>query len=183
MVAPYVDIIARKAVEEGFAGMRFVDIGCGDFRVGCRLLNLCSSYVGVDIVRPLIELNKAKYGRPGVDFVQLNVISDEPPDGNVCFVRQVFQHLSNEQISSVLPKLKKYRWVFITEHYPDGFHSKSPNIDKIHGADVRFYYDSGVYLSEPPFCLPADSLEFLLEVPVKSVGGGGVLRTYLYRPC
>jgi SAM-dependent methyltransferase len=185
VVAAYVSMVADEAVREGFAGMAFVDLGCGDFRVGRQLLPFCSSYTGVDIVKPLIARNQETYGNANVRFTHLDVVQDEPPAGDVCFVRQVLQHLSNRQIAAVLGKLRRYRWVFITEHYPTDNGSIRPNLDKVHGGDVRVYENSGVYLSAPPFDIPESQLRAVLEVPGAGTGNGadrGVLRTFLYRP-
>jgi SAM-dependent methyltransferase len=184
-VSTYVATVAEKASGEGFLGARFVDLGCGDFLVGKRLLPLCSSYIGVDIVKPLIERNQARYGSATTRFVHLDIVEDSLPDGDVCFVRQVLQHLSNRQISAVLEKLTAYRWVFITEHYPTDDRVARPNVDKVHGCDIRAYDNSGVYLERPPFGLPAPALQVVLEVPGVGLGDGdelGVIRTFLYHP-
>ena len=178
-------MISEKASIEGFKGLTFVDLGCGDFRVGKQLLPLCSSYIGVDIVKPLIHRNQEKFGNATTHFMHLEIVEDELPDGDVCFVRQVLQHLSNQQIISVLKKLKKYKWVFITEHYPTDNNAIKPNIGMVHGADVRVYNNSGVYLSEPPIELPKQSLNKILEVPGVGLWKGydqGVIRTFLYKP-
>ncbi|MEE8113801.1 MAG: methyltransferase [Nitrososphaerales archaeon] len=185
LVSAYISMISEKASIEGFKGLTFVDLGCGDFRVGKQLLPLCSSYIGVDIVKPLIHRNQEKFGNATTHFMHLEIVEDELPDGDVCFVRQVLQHLSNQQIISVLKKLKKYKWVFITEHYPTDNNAIKPNIGMVHGADVRVYNNSGVYLSEPPFELPKQSLNKILEVPGVGLWKGydqGVIRTFLYKP-
>lgn len=184
IVSPYVSMIAEKASSEGFLGSTFVDLGCGDFRVGKQLLPYCSNYIGVDLVKPLINRNQEKYGNETTRFMNLNIVDDALPEGDVCFIRQVLQHLSNQQIATVLPKLKRYKWVFITEHYPTDNDGITPNKDKVHGCDVRVCYNSGVYFSEPPFELPKDSCSKVLEVP-GSVGersDPGVIRTFLYKP-
>ncbi|MGB5713698.1 MAG: methyltransferase domain-containing protein, partial [Waterburya sp.] len=162
----------------------FVDLGCGDFRVGKQLLPQCSNYIGVDLVKPLISRNQEKYGNETTRFMNLNIVDDTLPEGDVCFIRQVLQHLSNQQIATVLPKLKMYKWVFITEHYPTDNDGITPNKDKVHGCDVRVCYNSGVYFSEPPFELPRQTFSKVLEVP-GSVGersDRGVIRTFLYKP-
>ena len=185
LVSAYISMISEKASIEGFKGLTFVDLGCGDFRVGKQLLPLCSSYIGVDIVKPLIHRNQEKFGNATTHFMYLEIVEDELPDGDVCFVRQVLQHLSNQQIISVLKKLKKYKWVFITEHYPTDNDAIKPNIGMVHSADVRVYNNSGVYLSEPPFELPKQSLNKILEVPGVGLWEGydqGVIRTFLYKP-
>lgn len=184
-VWPYVSMIAAQAAGEGFLGLRFVDLGCGDFTVGKWLVPLCSQYVGVDVVGPLIERNQNVFGNEHVQFVRRDIVADELPDGDVCFVRQVLQHLSNAQIATILERLTKYRWVFITEHYPDQDVAITSNVDKPHGADIRAYVNSGVYLTHPPFNLDPEALTTVLTVPGTSLGGtagAGIIQTFLYRP-
>jgi hypothetical protein len=185
VVAPYVAAIERLADELGFRGTAFVDLGCGDFRVGKRLLPLCGSYTGVDVVRGLVAHNNSVHGGDTTRFVALDLTRDELPPGDVCFVRQVLQHLSNAEIARILPKLSGYRWVFITEHHPTPGPHVVPNLDKVHGANVRAAFHSGVYLDQPPFSLPAHSLEHVVDAPGAGLGSGvdqGVIRTFLYRP-
>ena len=176
------------AVEEaiGASGMKdktIVDLGCGDFTVGRRLLHLAKNYIGVDIVRPLIERNHVLYGAHTVSFQTLDIIKDELPPGDICFLRQVLQHLSNEQIITILKKLDLYNLVFITEHYPSQVVTR-PNVDKVHGGDTRLENGSAVFLEQPPFCLPKESLEIVLEVAVADdpFFDSGVLRTFLFQP-
>ena len=184
-VTTYVDTVKRLAAERGFLGTRFVDFGCGDFRVGRRLLTLCSSYVGVDVVPSLVDRYNQVYGNQTTQFLARDLTRDEPPEGDVCFVRQVLQHLSNAEIAVILSKLDRYRWVFITEHQPKAFASIVPNIDKVHGEDIRVAFGSGVYVDQSPFDLPGESLEVVLEVPGTALEPGvdpGVIRTILYTP-
>ena len=188
IVGPYIEAVSREAAAEGFRGLRFVDLGCGDFQVGARLLGLCSAYTGVDVVKALIAQNQRTHGSDRVRFVHLDMVRDELPDGDVCFVRQVFQHLSNRQIGAVLPKLGKYRWVLITEHYPeDGEESAAivPNKDIVHGGGLRIFVNSGVYLDRPPFNLPEGRLRKVLELSKITTPAGpvpGIIRTFLYQP-
>jgi len=73
----------------------------------------------------------------------------------------------------------------ISEHYPSAEDFVAPNLDKVHGGDVRAVFGSGVYLEEPPFSLPRDRMECLLEVPGAGLGdqrSQGVVRTILYMP-
>ena len=185
-VSPYISMISEKAHTEGFLGLTFVDLGCGDFRVGSQLLSLCSKYIGIDIVKSLVDRNQEKYGNDNIRFIHMNIIEDELPDGEVCFVRQVLQHLSNQQIIKILPKLTKYKWVFITEHYPSDNKTIKPNTDKVHGMDIRINVNSGVYLLLSPFNLSKQQLSLVLEVPSGTIRDTrldqGVIRTFLYKP-
>jgi SAM-dependent methyltransferase len=186
IVNPYVNLIKQKALDDGFFGTRFVDLGCGDFQVGKQFQKIYSKYIGVDVVEPLIKFNQQKYkDDSNIDFVCLDIVKDNLPDGDVCFVRQVLQHLSNKQILNVLPKLKKYKWVFITEHLPENATIITPNLDKVCGPDIRLEKNSGVYLTEPPFYVPTEKINKVLEVSLNknnSYQDQGRIVTFLYKP-
>jgi SAM-dependent methyltransferase len=130
---------------------RVLDLGCGDFKVGTRIQVDNVEYTGIDIVENLIERNQQEYGSKTIQFQCLDIVSDELPEADLCLIRQVLQHLSNAQISSILQKIKKYKYILITEHYPSDEQSIIPNKDKVHGADIRVHYNSAVYLDYPPF--------------------------------
>lgn len=130
-----------------------VDLGCGDFRVGGQIARADLDYVGVDVVGELIVRNQAAFGQEGVRFMCANIVEDELPDGELCLVRQVLQHLSNEQIQSILRVIRRYRYAIIAEHHPGSAHFIEANLDKLAGSDVRVYLGSGVYLDKPPFSL------------------------------
>ncbi|WP_456416326.1 class I SAM-dependent methyltransferase [Thiolapillus sp.] len=185
IVSSYIKTITEKAATEQFKGLEFVDLGCGDFRIGSHLVDLSSKYTGVDIVKPLIKRNQKLFGNEKTNFLCLNIAEDDLPDGDVCFIRQVFQHMSNEQILKVLKKLHKYQWVFITEHYPNDDMNITPNLDKVPGGDIRVVFGSAVYLSEHPFNLNEDALEMVLKVRGTEIEDGvdpGFIITYLYKP-
>ena len=151
-----------------------VDLGCGDFRVG-RLL--CAQgdlrYVGVDVVPDLIAHNRSRFGGPQVEFHCANLIEDELPDGELCLIRQVLQHLTNAEISRVLAKCAKYRAVLVTEELFTKRGSR-PNLDITHGPDNRASDNSGVFLDLPPFSYKTTTL---LEIPIP--GDETVMRTVL----
>ena len=124
----------------------------------------------------------------GTHFFHLDIVKSELPDGDVCFIRQVLQHLSNQQIFFFFLKLNKYKLVFITEYYPIDDNIVQPNIDQPcwFGTRVDRINKSGVYLSKSPFNLPKSSLSNILEVHGNGRGKEyepGVLRTFLYKPC
>jgi hypothetical protein len=182
VTAPYVFEILRRLAALNAGRLRMVDLGCGDFQVGQQLAPACGSYVGVDIVRPLIEHNRAKFGTERVSFIHANMIEDPLPAGDICLVRQVLQHLSNAQIFAVLPKLDQYRWCFVTEHHPSPARLRFVNLDKVHGRDVRVTQGSGVFLDQAPFSVSRDRYRWLFEVPGPvdlGKGDAGVISTYL----
>ena len=178
---PYVHAIEGLARELEFGNRTAVDLGCGDFDVGRRIAGLFRSYVGVDVVPDLIRHNQAAYGSHGIRFVHADLTADELPVGDVCFVRQVFQHLSNEQIARALPKLTAFTHVIVSEHIADEASAERMNEDHIHGTSTRVERGSGVELTLPPFHADAASARVLLEVPVPT-RQGGFIRTTLFSP-
>lgn len=153
-----------------------VDLGCGDFWVGSQLRPLCGNYVACDVVEPLIERNRMKFKDAGVDFRVVDIVDDALPDGELVFIRQVLQHLSNRSIEAVLRKLGgRYRYLMLTEHLPfgDGF---VPNMDKPDGPGVRVSSGSGVVVTRPPFDLAVRSERSICAVPQRDA----VIQTVLY---
>ena len=154
-----------------------VDLGCGDFSVGSQIRAYCNNYVACDIVPQLIEYNKKKYFNFNVDFKVLNLITDQLPVGDIVFIRQVLQHLSNEQIQKLIPKLNQnFSFLILTEHLPIS-KSFSPNLDMPAGQDIRIEYNSGIVLTAPPFNLKTLSEQIICEPRIT----GGVIRTMLYK--
>jgi hypothetical protein len=94
-----------------------VDLGCGDFSVGYQVRSLCHRYVACDVVPNLIAFNQDRYGDLNVVFKALDITKDELPRGEIAFVRQVLQHLSNEHISGFLAKapVQEPEWVMEAE--------------------------------------------------------------------
>jgi hypothetical protein len=180
---PYCDVIQAHLTQLGHTNITLVDLGCGDFRVGQRLLDQTQiqNYIGIDIVPALIQHHQTTHATPTRQFHCLNIIEDPLPPGDICCIRQVLQHLSNDQIVKILSKLSQYQTIFITEHYPTDNPNIIPNLDKPHGGDIRLFDNSGVYLNQPPFEILNSSIELVLEIPGHSFGGNtdpGIIRTY-----
>ncbi|MBO6631971.1 MAG: SAM-dependent methyltransferase, partial [Psychroserpens sp.] len=58
-------------------------------------------------------------------------------------------HLSNKEIQQILPKLKHFKYIILTEHIPEG--DFTPNLDIISGQGTRLKQGSGVDVLEEPF--------------------------------
>ncbi|GEM_PF-1616473 len=140
-----------------------VDLGCGDFEIGRKLLANVPAirYVGCDIVPELIAHHVKQTADARARFEEVDIVAEDLPAGDVCLLRQVLQHLSNADIKKVLAKLRKFDRVFVTEGYP--VIAEGPiNPDKTAGYDVRFDWRSGrgrgVELAEKPFNVAAREL-------------------------
>lgn len=185
IVEPYVAVLSRELGERFGGRAAVVDLGCGDFAVGSRLIPYCRSYIGVDVVPELVQRLQARHRSEAVRFELGDVTRDPLPSGDVCLIRQVFQHLSNQEILDVLSRLRDFRAIYVTEHLPIPGRLSKPNLEKAHGPDIRLWRNSGVYLDQPPFSLPAASLSTVLEVPGIVPFARlhpGIVRTTLYEP-
>jgi hypothetical protein len=169
----YVETIRGFVAEHGIGSI--VDVGCGDFRVGSQLQAPGLRYLGVDVVESLIERNRKLHEDDRIGFACLNVIRERPPQAELALVRQVLQHLSNDEIASVLENVSHMPYLIVTEHIPVG-EGVVPNRDMPHGPDIRLQARSGVFLDQPPF---SRSTRTLCEV---EVGPGEALRTMLVEP-
>jgi len=155
-----------------------VDLGCGDFSIGAKIRKYCDDYIAVDIFDELISLNKKKYIDLKVDFRTLDITKDQLPSGDICFIRQVLQHLSNDLIKKFLNLISgKYKYLIITEHLPEENFFK-PNLDIETGPYIRIYKNSGVVLTEDPFNLKVVDKKNICSIYPKIIKGlKGVLNT------
>lgn len=152
------------------------DLGCGDFNVGKELVRHAKKYVAVDIVKELIDRNKERFKAENLEFLCLDIASDDLPAGDCAILRQVLQHLSNTEVKRITKKLVNYKYVILTEHIPEG--DFKPNEDIISGQGIRLKKQSGLDLLAPPFGLKVENEKELLSVP--SQHSNGVIVTTLY---
>ncbi|WP_111624583.1 class I SAM-dependent methyltransferase [Arenibacter echinorum] len=153
------------------------DLGCGDFNVGKELVGHTRKYIAIDIVTGLIARNREKYKADNLEFHCLDIALDELPSGDCAILRQVLQHLSNEEVQSVVGKLYNYKYVVLTEHLPEG--DFVPNKDIISGQGIRLKKQSGLNLLAPPFNLKVKEKKPLLSHVLND--GKGVIVTTLYK--
>jgi len=172
-----------KAVHEFLSSFpdkpNVVDIGCGDFSIGSRIRPLCNRYIACDVVPKLIDFDREKFKERDVDFRVLDVTSGELPAGDVLFIREVFQHLSNQQILRALSGIssKHYKYFVFTDLIPTEQKFK-PNLNKPAGAGTRIPQRSGVVLSEPPFNFKFETQTTLCEVQQTE---GGRIQSIIYK--
>jgi SAM-dependent methyltransferase len=97
---------------------KILDIGCGDFNWMSNLLKdiAYESYLGVDIVKNLVDDNSEKYGSKKVKFLCHDIVSeniDFIDEFDFILVRHVFIHLKNSNIIKVLNKIKKINFKYL----------------------------------------------------------------------
>jgi hypothetical protein len=83
-----------------------VEVGCGDWATSSLIDFADRSYIGIDIVEPLISENQRKYGSSRVSFQTLDFVDDELPTADLLIAKDVLQHLSNSCVLSFLDRNK-----------------------------------------------------------------------------
>jgi SAM-dependent methyltransferase len=181
---PYADFVINFIAEHNIRTI--VDLGCGDFRVGRMIASCGVAYTGVDVVQPLIEENNRRFGNQSIRFQCLDIATDHLPDGQLCLIREVFQHVSNAQISAALAKMTKYNYVLFTDVQPDDPAGYRVNKDKTHGDSSRAIHHSYLRLDSPPFNVKSVQMVFesapLYLGSSAPKGGSFRLRTFLWKP-
>ncbi len=151
---PYAAFVAGFVREHRIE--RVVDLGCGDYRASRSIDFGGAHYLGIDVVRELIDQNNARFGSDTVRFARLDLLTDELPVGDLCLLKHVLQHWSNAHILSILPRLRAYRHVLVMDGLfsPESGDVSSqgsgadPNEDIATGGTFR---SRGLYLERPPF--------------------------------
>ncbi len=119
-----------------------VDFGCGDWRFS-RFIDWSNiSYLGMDIVRSVVDRNNAKFGAENISFRMAESLFDLPP-ADLLICKDVLQHLPNQHITEFLKHAKNsYKWLLITN---DDYPSNGLNSDILPGQW------RAINLTSPPF--------------------------------
>lgn len=134
-----------ESVISSYSIQSILDVPCGDFGWMNEVDLQGASYVGGDIVEPLIQSNQKKFSqRSDVQFQIMDLISDPLPKADLLIVRDCLVHLSDELILKALDNIKKSeaKWLLTTTFTSRSF---NPNI---HTGDWR-----PINLQKPPFNL------------------------------
>lgn len=175
LTEPYISAISEFLMSFR-SSITVCDLGCGDFNIGKKLAKYTDKYIAIDVVPDLITYNKLQFQASNLEFKCLDIAQDSLPKADCVIIRQVLQHLSNQEIQAIVHKLKEYSYVIVTEHIPD--FDFMPNKDIISGQGIRLKRKSGVDLKASPFYLQPKQEKILLSI--KSPDTGGIIETILY---
>lgn len=151
-VQVYIDAVSDFIKENNIKTV--CEIGCGDFNVSGELLKRIDvNYTGLDVVPSLIDHLNNNYQSKNINFLCVDASSTQAkiPTVDLCIIRQVLQHLSNESILKILENTKHIPNLLITEHLP--VNPGEINGDKVTNGYIRLQnkIPSGVYLEQAPF--------------------------------
>jgi hypothetical protein len=135
---------------------RMLDIPCGDFHWLSRVDLGVGSYLGTDIVAPLVATNQQRYGRdePGrsITFTAMDLLTGPLPCVDLILCRDCLVHLSNEDALQALRQIKRSGSTYLlTTTYPTRSNDK----------DIRTGEWRPLNLQAAPFGLPAPDVAIL----------------------
>ena len=97
---------------------RIIDLGCGDWQLHRHIDFKENKYLGIDIVKEVIDNNRTHYSTDKIQFKCVNFLDVDfiLPRGDLLIVKDVLQHLSNSNIRIFLDKLQmnSYKYILIT---------------------------------------------------------------------
>lgn len=152
------------------------DLGCGDFNIGKHLMSYSKKYIAIDIVENLIRRNKDLFKANNLEFYCFDIAKHEWPLADCIILRQVLQHLSNQEIQNIIKKVVHYKYIILTEHIPLG--DFIPNKDIISGQGIRMKQGSGVHVLVAPFNLKIKEAQVLGRYMDKNQKGQIVTMLY-----
>ena len=84
-----------------------LDAPCGDFNWIAAALTEDIEYIGVDIVRELIETNRARHGGPRRTFMHADLTTDRLPRADVILCRDCLVHFTDAEVWSALRNFRR----------------------------------------------------------------------------
>ena len=153
-----------------FSISSMLDVPCGDFN-WMKLVDLHGiSYIGGEIVKPLVSELDMKYSSDGIAFVQMDITKDDFPKSDLVLNRDCLFHLSYQDIfltlSNFLESGSKY--FLSTSH---------DNDQEFRNSDIRSGDFRQIDLFSTPFNFPRN---FHFQIPEQGEGSLPPRSLYLW---
>lgn len=121
-----------------------LDAPCGDFNWMREVVDAFDSYVGVDIVPGLIEANRRRFSRQGVQFICADITRGPLPDCDIVLCRDCFIHLPSWLIRDSITQFRRTgaRFLLMTNTASDVQYHEIPigGFRPINFRSVPFHY-------------------------------------------
>jgi SAM-dependent methyltransferase len=124
-----------------------VDVGCGDWAFS-RFIHWDNiDYLGIDVVKSVIERNRQTFTYPNIVFCHGDMLQMPLPTADLMICKEVLQCLTNEDILIFLKKIKIFKHCLITNDL------QTPN-SSVYSENNDIYYRGNsrpIDLTKPPF--------------------------------
>ena len=116
---PFVQYLSAYISE--FNIKSILDVGCGDLNLIKHVLqNIEVMYVGIDVSKVVIDRNIINYPMYEFRCGTLSSVDILPNEYQLCIIKDVLQHISNDNISEILTYIYKFKHVIIVNDYKEG---------------------------------------------------------------
>ncbi len=141
------DAIRRElpALFEQYGIRSLLDAPCGDFHWMKHLAGSLERYVGVDIVRDLVDRNERLYATDRIRFLCADIVADRLPSADAVLCRDCFIHLPTKLIRSALANFRAsgIRYLLLTN---------DRDVESYHDIPIGSF--RRVNFERPPFSFP-----------------------------
>jgi SAM-dependent methyltransferase len=155
VTAPYRDFLTDFMKQHAIKSV--VDLGCGDWQFSHLIDWTGIDYTGVDVSSVVLR-NNSKFAKPGVRFIEMNGVTGDIPNADLLIMKDVAQHLTNDDIRRFIPNLSKFKYALIT--------NGSYKVSDIVNSENTIGGCRPVDLTAEPFNLPGEYVfEFEADEP------------------
>lgn len=91
-----------------------VDVGCGDWTFSRYLEWNDAKYIGIDVVKSVIEKNTRQFASDQISFIHASGTTYDLPKADLLICKDVLQHLSNDEIFAFIHQIGKFKHCLIT---------------------------------------------------------------------
>lgn len=167
-VQPYMKLIQDFIDQNEIKSV--VDFGCGDWVLSRQINWHGAIYIGIDVVKHVIEKNQKQFSNATTFFIHEDGLNISLPKADLLICKDVLQHLSNEDVSLLLSQIHKYKYCLITNDI-DKDTLTSTNSDILTGSGRT------LDLTKPPFNITGEKI---LTFPCPLVGPMDSMKQVLY---
>lgn len=116
----YVDYLTAYIHE--FKIKSILDVGCGDLNLMRHVLQdvTINKYLGIDISKVVTDRNIKNYPNYNFKNTTLSNSSILTDEYELCLIKDVLQHMTNDNIVEILSHIYKFKHTIITNDYKDG---------------------------------------------------------------
>lgn len=158
---PSITLTYRKLVEEFIIKNNIksvLDYGCGDYQFSKLIpwADLDVNYLGVDVVKHIIDQNQEKYSNETINFQTLDSFEWKTFDLILC--KDVLQHLPNKEIHKLLNKMtSRATYIMITNDL-DILNPNKKRKKRSKNTDISIGDGRLLDLELPPFEIKSETL-------------------------
>ncbi len=104
-----------------------LDMGCGDFNWMKHVISDDITYIGMDVVKEIIENNSAKYATHTISFIHDEVSTAQLPRVDLIICRDIIPHLSYQWAMLLLKNIKQSgsKYVLLTTYGDEARENKN----------------------------------------------------------